>query len=126
MKSRRRGLWSGGAIVVALGMVAGGAVGGTFAAFSGTTSNGTNSFSAASSFCSGSTSTVNPDADNYVDENSTGTNNGTLTTLSVQPNGTKRRRALVHFSLTSIPQYCVLTGATLRLNVTAAPAGPTA
>jgi len=42
-----RSLWAGGAILLVLGLVGGATVGGAFAAFRSTTSNGTNSFSAA-------------------------------------------------------------------------------
>ena len=45
MKGRK--LWTGGAVLLALGLVGGATVGGTFAAFRFSTSNGTNTFSAA-------------------------------------------------------------------------------
>jgi hypothetical protein len=46
MTRKRPRLWVGGALIFAIGMIAGGGIGGTFGAFSGTTSNGTNSFTA--------------------------------------------------------------------------------
>jgi hypothetical protein len=122
MKLRRRRLVLAGTLIFAFGMLAG-SVGGTFAAFSGTTANGPNSFSAASSFCSGSTSTVNADADTYVKEDGATTNFGTDTTMTVKPDATKHRRGLIHFALPTIPQYCVVTSATLTLNATAVAAG---
>ena len=44
--SSRRKVWTGAGLILAIGIVAGAASGGTFAAFGGTTSNGSNSFNA--------------------------------------------------------------------------------
>ena len=70
-----------------------------------------------------STCTVTGGIDTYVDENKTGQNNGSGTTLSVQPDTSKRRYTLISFDLSScaIPATGGADSATLKLVLTAAP-----
>lgn len=117
-------------LLVCLSCVAalGALVGTTLSSFSDEASNGGNSFTAAATFpCSQpGTQTVTASTDAYVDQENPGTNYGNTTTLSVQSrNGSRNRRALVRFSLPSIPSNCALTAATLRLDANAATAGRT-
>ena len=66
--------------------------------------------------CSGGSQTVNSDADAYVRQDSATNNFGTATTVDVKADtGGKIRRSLVHFALPSVPQYCSVTAAHLRL-----------
>jgi len=66
--------------------------------------------------CGGGTQTVNSDADAWVQQDKGTTNNGTGTTMDVKADtNSKIRRSLVHFTLPSIPQYCSVTAAHLRL-----------
>ena len=61
--------------------------------------------------------TINSDADSYVKQDAATSNFGTATAMDVKADssGTKVRRSLVHFTLPSIPQYCSVTAAHLRL-----------
>ena len=118
--SARRSL--AGAIAVAL------AACGTAAAagFSGSSSNPSNSFTAASSFCvSPGQEVIAASRDAYVDSLSASSNFGNDATLSVRPAQVlvlSQRRSLVGFSLPSVPSRCTLTAATLRL-YTSSPGG---
>jgi large repetitive protein len=115
-------------VILACVSALGALVGTTLSAFSDEASNSGNSFTAAATFpCSNpGTQTVTASDDAYIDQNSAGTNFGNAATLSVQSrNASRNRRALVRFSLPSIPSNCTLTTATLRLNASAAAAGRT-
>jgi hypothetical protein len=97
----------------------------TGAAFRGLTSDAGNSFAAAASFCSGSTQTASAEADSWVDQLLPVLNHGSDTSLSVEALTLSNRRALVRFTLPSIPKHCAVTTATLRLYATAATNGRT-
>ncbi len=72
------------------------------------------------STCSGpGGQTVAASADAWVDEASTGTNNGADTSLYVRTESAANRRTFIIFNLPSIPSGCTLATATLRLNATA-------
>jgi hypothetical protein len=98
----------------------------TLAAFSDTTNNPGNSFSAAASFCTApGTQTVGADADAYVDQGQPTANFGTDPALVVRSqNGPKDARVLVHFALPSV-SFCAVTSATLRLYASTATTGRT-
>jgi hypothetical protein len=102
-----------------------GALGATGASFSGKTQNSSNSFAAAASFCSGGTQTASADADSWVDQLLSVVNFGTDTSLNVQSMLGDNRRLLVHFALPSLPSYCSVTAATLKLFATSAASGRT-
>jgi hypothetical protein len=124
---RRKRLRRLGLVAVAVGLAASSAlVGFSLAAFSDTTSNSGNSFSAATSFCgSAGTQTLVADADSYIDENAQASNFGNSVSLQVQSRqGGRNRRALVHFPLPVAP-FCSVTSATLRLRAVAGDAGRT-
>ncbi|HEV8682133.1 MAG TPA: DNRLRE domain-containing protein [Actinomycetota bacterium] len=122
------GRWRGLALALAaLGLMAStAAVGNSMAAFSDTTNNPGNSFSAAASFCaSPGAQTVIADADSYVDENAPASNYGNSTSVQIQSRqGGRNRRVLVHFPLPAAP-FCSVTSATLRLYANAAKPGRT-
>src|SRR6476620_11992929 len=63
--------------------------------------------------------------DSFVDENAPTTTNGSAATMSSQSRNNRNRRSYVSFDLTtcapSVPSSAVVTGATLRLWVTAVP-----
>jgi len=65
--------------------------------------------------------------DSYVDENAPTTTNGSAATMNSQSRNNRNRRSYVSFDLTtcapSLPSSAIVTGATLRLWVTAIPAG---
>lgn len=114
-------------IVAALAVLtASWATGATLAAFSDTTNNPGNSFSAAASFCSNpGTQTLTADADAYVDENAALSNYGASSSLHVQSRaGGRNRRTLVHFPAPA-GLFCTVTSATLRLWATSADGGRT-
>jgi hypothetical protein len=70
--------------------------------------------------------TVATNRDSYIDEANPNSNFGTDTALYVQSQSSSRNlRSLVYFPFPAIPTDCVLTGATLRLNATAADTGRT-
>jgi hypothetical protein len=102
------------------------ATGVSLAAFSDTTNNPGNAFSAASSFCTNpGTQTLVADADAHVDENAPLNNNGGGTSLEVQSRaGGRNRRTLVRFPAPA-GQFCTVTSATLRLWATSADGGRT-
>jgi large repetitive protein len=111
--------------LLAMGLVGGGLTDRTYASFSATTANGPNSFSAAPSFCSGGTQTVIADSDTYVTQATPTTNFGSLYYAITQTGTSANDRTLVHFSLPSIPQYCSLTSAQLRMYAALGTAGRT-
>jgi hypothetical protein len=53
--------------------------------------------------------------DSWIQQDNATSNNGTDTLLDVKANATKNRRALVNFSLPTLPTDCSLTAATLRM-----------
>ena len=115
------------ALLLVLGVLAAsGIVGFTSGAFSDTTSNGGNSFSAASTFCgTPGTQTLIADADSYVEEQRPTNNHGSATSLRVQSRaGGRNQRTLVHFALVPSP-LCTVTSATLRLFTGSGDAGRT-
>jgi len=63
--------------------------------------------------------------DSYVDENAPTTTNGSAATMSSQSRNNRNRRSYVSFDLTTcapnVPSSALVTGATLRLWVTAVP-----
>src|SRR6185436_564422 len=65
--------------------------------------------------------------DSFVDENAPTTTNGSAATMNSQSRNNRNRRSYVSFDLTtcapSVPSSAIVTGATLRLWVTAVPAG---
>ncbi len=105
------------------------AIGGrfTYSAFSSTTSNSGNTFSAASSFSCSSpgTQAVTADADAYVKGDRPTSNTGTLDMLLVEAGSGSRWRPLVRFPLPAQPSGCTITSAKLRLNATASDGGRT-
>jgi predicted ribosomally synthesized peptide with SipW-like signal peptide len=114
-----------------LGVAAGLGTGSTLAAFSSTTSNGVNDFTAASSFCaSPGAQTLMGEADATVDQGNANSNFGGSSTLVVRSAQTlfllpNNARSFVRFPLPAVPAYCTLTGATLRLNASSAQTGRT-
>ena len=95
----------------------------TGAAFSATSASGGNSFEAAASFCSGTT-TVTADADSTVREQQPDNNFGAATTLEVRSqNNGRNRRSLVHFALPALPPGCTVASASLRLFTVTVDAG---
>jgi hypothetical protein len=107
-------------------MTASWATGASLAAFSDTTNNPGNGFSAASSFCTNpGAQTLIADADAYVDENAALSNYGASTSLHVRSRaGGRNRRTLVHFPVPA-GVFCTVTSATLRLWATSADGGRT-
>jgi signal peptidase I len=102
----------GGAAMLVLALV-----GVALAAFTDETGNGPGALAASSSFCSApGTTTVNPVADSWVDENSDTTNFGTDTILKVRSQAAANgMAALVRFALPTVPPGCSVTTATLRM-----------
>lgn len=97
----------------------------TWSAFSDTTNNPGNSFTAASSFCTAGSQTVVATVDSWTNQASTGTNNGNDATLNVQSRTGQARRTFVTFTLPTIPSGCSVTSATLRLFAKTAATGRT-
>jgi hypothetical protein len=101
------------------------------AAFTAQKSNPSNGFTAAASFCNGSTQTLTATKDAYVDQGQPAANFGSGNTLSVESSAVNlisllgNRRTLVQFSLPSLPQFCSVTSATLTLQATSAANGRT-
>jgi hypothetical protein len=101
-------------------------VGWSGASFSATSVNSDNAFAAASSFCDGGSQTVTANKDAYVDQALPTLNFGTGSTLLVQPGlNLLVQRTLVQFDLPSVPSFCSVTGATLRLFANSAANGRT-
>lgn len=77
--------------------------------------------------CSASAVTLNASEDTWLDQSSPSTaGNGSATTLSVQSrHGNRNMRALVQFSLPSMPDGCVVQSATLRLYASSSTNGRT-
>ena len=101
------------------------------ATFTTSKSNPSNTFSAAADFCNGGTQTIAASRDSYVSAalGAGNTNFGNATTLEVQTAtlilGTTVRHTFVGFTLPSIPAFCDLTDANLRLFATASASGRT-
>jgi hypothetical protein len=99
-------------------MAVGGGVGLSGASFTAQKANPSNTFTAASSFCTDiGLHSVTADRDTYVDQNSVTTaTGGTGTTMNVQSrNSSRNQRALVGFTLPTKPSSCSVTAATLKL-----------
>lgn len=77
---------------------------------------GGNTFTTSIWVCSGPGSqTVTASADAWVNQSSTGQNNGSDTVLSVRSASSGNRRTFVTFTLPTLPAACTMTSATLRL-----------
>ena len=74
----------------------------TQGAFSSVTSNTGSTFSAATSFCAGSTQTITADASTDVRSPATGVNYGGSQTMDVQSDAVDMRRVYVHFALPAV------------------------
>jgi large repetitive protein len=111
-----RVLLSLAAVVAGVALVAAG-TGTTFSAFSGSTSNGGNTFAAAASFGCATPGAVTAFAniDSWVDQNSPNSNFGGDQILKVRKQNSRAARALVRFALPAVPNRCSVTGAQLRL-----------
>lgn len=96
------------------------------AAFTRTTGNSTSFFSAsAAPTCStpGTTVTVAPDADTFVQQDKPNTSFASLATIDVKSAVGKNIRALVHFPLPAPPAGCRVTSAQLSMRTTTFKAG---
>lgn len=94
------------------------------AGFTAQSSNPSNTFTAAASFCSApGIQTVSASKDSYVADGilTANTNFGSSTTLEVRSGAllSDVRRALVAFDLPSVPSRCTVTAASLRLYASA-------
>lgn len=89
------------------------------------TSTATPTATGAPAVCAATTVTLTATADAYVDENSAASNFGSATTLNVQSRSTRDQRALVQFTLPSIPAGCKIGTATLRLTASPGTTGRT-
>ena len=77
---------------------------------------GGNTFTTSVWVCAGPGSqTVTASADSWVNQSSTGQNNGSDATLSVRSGSSANRRTFVTFTLPALPAACAVTSATLRL-----------
>jgi hypothetical protein len=118
--------WAALVIIRSLGAVSGSMIGWISALFTSTTSNPSNSFSAAASFCPApSTQTVAVTQDTYVREDQPETPFGTAIDLRVHSDTTRDRRTLLYFPLPSRPAGCVVSSAFLRLYATLVTSGRT-
>lgn len=120
----RRGL----AVLVAwvAGMAGTLTIQGTQAAFSDTTENSGNTFTAAASFCvGGGTQTITATQDARIHQAAPATNYGAATALHVRTALLGNRRTLVSFPLPPAPPGCTLGSATLRLYATSTAGGRT-
>lgn len=86
---------------------------GVLARLTDSASVGANTFTTATSFCTGSTNNLTATADTYVDEDIPGSNFGTSTSLKIWGDSGKLRRILVNFTLPALPANCSVTSATL-------------
>jgi len=101
-------------------------VGFSSATFHAQSANPTNTFTAATPFCAGTTTqTVTADRDTYVDQNSPNSTAGGSTSLVVNSKSNKNERVLVGFTLPSKPVGCSVTSATLKLTATSSDSGRT-
>jgi large repetitive protein len=92
----------------------------TVAAFSDTTANSGNTFTAAASFCGSGSQTLLATEDARIHQLNPSTNYGTSAALQVRTAFLGNRRTLVSFALPPLPSGCTLTSATLRLFATSA------
>jgi hypothetical protein len=90
----------------------------TSSAFSATSANSGNTYSA--SACMAGTITVTPASDSYVTEANPGTTHGTDTTLRSQTQNNANQRTFVLFDLPTVPSVCVVTTAVLTLTLASA------
>ena len=67
----------------------------------------------------GGTLTFTPSADTWLNENQTGRNYGSCTTLQIDRETNDKNRALLKFDLSSIPVGATVTSVTLRMQATA-------
>jgi hypothetical protein len=119
MRAHRKPLVLAFAALV-LGVVA--TTGVTLGAFSSTTSNAGNSFTAAATFCpSTGSQTVTASEDSYTQEDNANSNHGSNNSLWVKSDNGKVRRSYVKFPLPAIPGGCTVTSAVLRLYVRTGP-----
>lgn len=104
-----------------------GLLGQTWGAFSDTTDNPANTFQAAASFCTApGDQTVYSNADSLVAEAAPTTNFGTSATyFGVRSYSSGDARSLVRFPLPSVPEFCSVTDATLRLYTSSGVTGRT-
>jgi large repetitive protein len=98
---------------------------GTVAAFSDTTANSGNTFTAAASFCGGGSQTLVAAEDARIQQSNPSTNYGASSAVHVRTGIFGNRRTLVSFALPPEPSGCTLTSATLRLFATSASGGRT-
>jgi hypothetical protein len=104
-------------LALALGAI--GSVGLSAASFSAQKTNPSNTFTAATNFCTDTdVHTVTANRDTYVDQNSAATaTGGSATAMNVQSrNSNRNQRVLVAFTLPSKPSTCSVATATLKLN----------
>ncbi|MEZ5381096.1 MAG: signal peptidase I [Microthrixaceae bacterium] len=94
------------------------------AAFSGTTGNGAQSFTAATSFCPG-TMILTPTADSSVLKEDPNVNHGTLDWLGVRGEEIYDERSYIKFPLPPIPAGCNVLAAELKLTTKVYLAGRT-
>ena len=104
-------------VLAILSAVVGLASGTTLAAFSDSTSNTGNVFTANATFCTPGSQTVSTaNADSYVNQAVPTENKGTDSNLFVQSkSGSQNRRTVVRFTMPTIPAGCSVTSATLSV-----------
>jgi hypothetical protein len=83
--------------------------------FTGATDSSGNSVGTAADFCPAGGTTLTPSGDSWIDSAPSQNPNGSDLSLMVTASTTKNHRALVRFTLTSLPAACVLASAELRL-----------
>ena len=94
----------------------------TLGAFSSTTNNAGDSFTAAATFCpSTGSQTVTASEDSNTQEDNPNSNHGSNNSLWVKSDNSKVRRSYVKFPLPAIPGGCTVTSAVLRLYVRTGP-----
>jgi hypothetical protein len=118
------------ALAASLLLIPAGLVGLSGASLSATSTNPGNTLTAATSFCNGGSQAITARKDAYVDQASADSNFGTGNSLHVQssalqPSVLGPRRTVIEFDLASIPTFCSVTAATLRLYATSAVGGRT-
>lgn len=125
MSRALRRLAAGAVALAAVAAIAGT----TISAFSGSTSNGGNTFAAAASFTgcpSPGVVTAAANIDSWIDQASPNSNFGSDQILKVKrESGNKAMRTLVRFNLPAVPAGCSVTAAALRLYAPSAATGRT-
>jgi hypothetical protein len=116
-------------VLLGLAVTVGTGTGVALAAFSATTTNAGNTFSASATFptsCSSPGSqTVTSVSDTSASEKHSSTNYGADSELTVRGGGGDHLRSFVRFALPSVPAGCSVTDATLRLRTTTLNSGLT-